>query len=285
MRGAGWYTAPFALGVVLLLLIPALTTFYYAFTDHTGLGDPRFNGVANFRRMGSDPFFHASLRASLIFAALAVPLRLLVATGMGLLLAAPRRLGRWYRAAVYVPTVVPDIVLALTFLWVFNPLYGPMNGMLGALGLPTPAWLGTTWGARGAIVIMMLFPVGEAFLVVLAARRSLDPSVYAAAAVDGASPWQTLRYITLPQLAPLLLLLAARDVILTLQVNFVPAYVLTDGGPGNATLFLPIYIFDQAFEFLGFGYGAAITLVLMAITMGFIALPLLVIRRWGFLRR
>ncbi|MDX1619635.1 MAG: hypothetical protein R3320_01500 [Nitriliruptorales bacterium] len=86
-------------------------------------------------------------------------------------------------------------------------------------------------------------------------------------------------------MAPLLLLLVIRDTILTLQVNFVPAYVLTDGGPANATLFLPVYIFDQAFEFLGFGYGAMLTLVLMTITAQLILLEALVARRMGVLRR
>lgn len=278
------FLGPYVLGTLVLVVVPALMTFAYAFTDHTGLATPSFNGSANVRRLLADPLFAASLRASLIHVAVAVPLRLLAATGLGLLLSAPRRGGRWYRAAVYLPTVIPDVALALLFLWVLNPLYGPLNQILGAVGLPQPTWLATPWGARMGVVFMLLFPIGEAFLVVLATRRQIHARLYEAAALDGCGPWQQLRRITLPLLAPVLVLLAVRDVVYTLQTNFVPAYILTDGGPANATLYLPIYIFDQSFEFLGFGYGAMITLVLLLITAVLIAVQLLLVRRWRILR-
>lgn len=282
--GALALLTPFGVGVVLLLLLPAAATLVYAFTDHTGLSTPGFNGLTNLRRAFADPLAASALRASLIFAAFAVPLRLVLAAGLGIALAAPRPGARLARVAVFLPTVIPDVALALVFLWAFNPLYGPVNQVLGTLGLPEPVWLSTAWGARSAIVTMMLFPIGEAFLVVLAARRSLDPEVYEAARVDGAGAWQQLRRITLPQLAPLLVLLTIRDTIMSLQVNFVPAYVLTDGGPDAATLFLPVYIYDQAFEFLGFGYGASLTLLLLVVTAALITLQALLARRWGLLR-
>jgi multiple sugar transport system permease protein len=284
-RGTWALLTPFGVGVTVLLLAPAAMTFFYAFTSYTGLGEPVFNGLDNLRRGAADPLAAAALRASLVFALLAVPLRLLLATGLGLALAAPRRGSRLARVLVYLPTVIPDVALALLFLWVFNPLYGPVNGLLRTFGLPEPTWLASPWGARWAIVIMMAFPIGEAFLVVLAARRVLSADVYEAAAVDGASPWQQLIHVTLPQMAPLLVLLAIRDTILSLQVNFVPAYVLTDGGPDAATLFLPVYIFDQAFEFLGFGYGAMLTVILLAVTTVLLCLQALLARRWGWLGR
>ena len=280
-RATAWLLlAPFALGVVTLLLVPAVLNLGYAFTDHTGFGTPSFTGLANLRRLVADPLFLASLRASLLFALLAVPLRLLVATTFGIALARPRPGARWQRVLVYLPTVLPDITLALAFLWLFNPLYGPVNGLLGALGLPEPVWLSSTWGARWVIVVMMVFPIGEAFLVVLAGRREIPGELYEAAAVDGASPVQALTRITLPRLFPLLVLLTARDLVLSLQVNFVPTYLLTDGGPEGATLFLPVYVFDQAFEFLAFGYGATITLVLLAITTALVGAVVWLGWRW-----
>ena len=278
------FLAPYAIGSVLLLVVPAMMTFGYAFTNHTGLARPSFNGLTNAQRLLTDPFFAASLRASLIHVVLAVPLRLFAATALGLLLAAPRPGGRWYRAAVYLPTVIPDVALALLFLWVLNPLNGPLNQILGAVGLPQPVWLATTWGARFGVVMMLLFPIGEAFVVVLATRRHINRRLYEAAALEGAGPWQQLRRITLPVLAPVLTLLAVRDTVFTLQTNFVPAYILTDGGPANATLYLPIYIFDQAFEFLGFGYGAMITLVVLLITAVLIGVQLALVRRWRIVR-
>ncbi len=283
--GARPYLAPYALGVVLLVLVPAGLTFAYAFTNATGLNEPSFTGLANVSRMQADPFLPASIRASLIHVGLAVPLRLLVAVTLGLLLAGQRRGARWYRVAVYVPTVMPDMAMALLALWAFNPLYGPVNQVLGAFGLPEPVWLATPWGARWAVVVMLLFPIGEAFVVVLAMRRRIPPSLYDAAALEGYGPFGQLRRITLPLLAPVLVLLAVRDVILTLQVNFVPAYLLTDGGPGNATRYLPVYIYDQAFEFSGFGYAALLTIALMALSTVLVGVMVLLARRWQLLRR
>ncbi len=282
----GWgFLAPYLVAVALLIVVPALLSVGYAFTDHTGLTrDPRFIGLDNFRRLFSDAFFVDSLQASLFHVALSVPLRLLAAVGLALLLAAPRRGGRYYRVAVYLPTVVPDVALAVLFLWVLNPLYGPLNQLLGLVGHPGYNWLADPTTARVGVVLMLLFPVGEGFLVVLAARRLLDGRLYEAAALEGCGPFGQLRRLTLPLLAPVLLLLAVRDTILTLQVNFVPAYVLTDGRPANATLYLPVYIFDNAFEFSGFAYAAVVTIVLMVITAVVVAAQVLMVRRWRVLR-
>ena len=279
-RSAAGFLLPYAVGTLVLVLIPAMLTLRYAFTDFTGLGTSQFTGLDNLRRLGDDPFFAASLRASAFHVAMAVPLRLLAAVALGLLLAAPRRGGRWYRVAVYLPTVVPDIALALLFLWVLNPIYGPLNQVLGAIGLPQPTWLASAWGARVGVVMLLAFPIGEAFLVVLATRRAISGRLYEAAALDGCTPWRQLVHITLPLLAPVLVLLAIRDTVLMLQASFVPAYLLTDGGPANATLYLPIYIYDQAFEFLGFGYSAMVTLALIAITLALVAAQVLLVRRW-----
>lgn len=279
------FLAPYAVAVAVLIALPAALNIGYAFTDHTGLTrDPQFVGLANLRRLLSDDFFRDSLEASLFHVALSVPVRLLAAVGLGLLLAAPRPGGRWFRTAVYLPTVIPDVALAVLFLWLLNPLYGPLNQLLGLFGHPGFTWLAEPTTARVAVVLMLTFPIGEAFVVVLAARRMLDGRLYEAAALEGCGPFGQLRRLTLPLLAPVLVLLAVRDTILTLQVNFVPAYVLTDGRPANATRYLPVYIFDQAFEFSGFAYGALLTIVLMLISAAIIVVLLLSARRWRVLR-
>lgn len=278
-----WFGAPLAVGMLLLVVVPAVANLRWAVTDATGLGPAQFVGADNVRRMLADPLFAASLRASLVHVAITVPVRMVLATAFALLLAAPRPGGRWYRAAVFLPTVVPDAALALLFLWVLNPVFGPLNGFLASLGVAGPVWLAEPWPARVGVGLMMLLPIGEAFLVVLAARRELGTEPYEAAAIDGAAPWQQLRYLTLPQLAPLLVLLTIRDVVLTLQLSFTPAYILTDGRPGHATLYLPLYIFDQAFEFAGFGYGALLSLVMLAVTGGLVAVIVLLARRWRML--
>ena len=282
---AGWlFASPFLLGAFLLVVVPAALTVGLAFTDASGLSPARVTGLDNARTLVDDPLLADALRASGIFLVVAVPLRLLVATGLGLLLAAPRPGGALYRAAVYLPTAVPDIALALLFLWLFNPLYGPVNGLLGVLGLPEPTWLATPTGARTALTVMLLFPVGEAFLVVIAARRSIGPRLYEAAAMEGCSPRSAVRRLTLPVIAPVLVLLALRDTLVALQAAFVPGYILTDGGPDGAIRLLPLYVYDQSFEFFRLGYGSAISVVLLLLTVLVVGLQLLLVRRWRLIR-
>lgn len=286
MRRLNWFLIPVVAGAVVLVVVPALLTLGLGFTHYDALGPPRAAGTGNFRRMWSDPIFWQALRNSLIFAAIAVPLRLGMALGVGLLLARARRGVGAARTAVALPTFVPDVAYALLWLWVFNPLYGPLSAVLRAVGLPGTEWLLGPWGARMSIVIMSLFQVAEAFIVVVAVRSEIPGDLYEIAGLEGASAWQTFRRVTLPLLAPTLVLLAARDVAFSLQATFVPALVLTEGGPNYATTFLPLYVYQNAFEFLGFGYAGAMTLVMFVVTAGMVGIQLVALRRWrGVLAR
>ena len=137
-------------------------------------------------------------------------------------------------------------------------------------------WVVTT---PGAIILMLSFTVGEAFIVALAARQELPEELYAVARLEGAKPWYVLRTVTLPLMAPVLLLLAARDVAVSLQATFTATYLLTDGGPDRATLLLPIYSFDMGFELLRYGYASAMML------LGFLGCLALALLQYRFIRR
>lgn len=286
-RRLRWFLAPVVGGSLLLVVIPALLTLALAFFHHDGLTAPQPAGLDNFRRAAGDPIFRQSLRNSLLFVGMAVPLRLLVALGVGLLLAGRRRGVGSARTAVALPSFVPDVAYALLWLWVFNPLYGPLAAALQAVGLPGTEWLLSAWGARVAIVIMSLFQVAEAFIVVIAVRNEIPAELYEVASLEGSGRWHTFRRLTLPLLAPTLVLLAARDVVFSLQATFVPALVLTEGGPEYATTFLPLYTYQNAFGYLRFGYAAAMTLVMFAVTAAMVGIQLLALRRWrgGLLAR
>ena len=273
---------PYLLGALVLVALPALLSAALAFTRYDALRPPVFTGFANFRFLAADPMVAAAFTSSIVFVALAVPLRILGALVLALLLLRPRRGVGAYRAAVYVPTVIPDVAYALIWLWIFNPLYGPVNVALAALGLPLPGWLAEAETARYPFVVMALFQVGEGFIVLLAALRGLPREALDAAAADGAGRWATFRYLTLPLLVPWLVLLTCRDIILSFQYTFTPAYVMTGGDPYYATLFVPLLIREEAFDRLRFGAGSALMLLVFLASAALILLVYRVFRDRGY---
>ena len=273
--------APYVLGLTALVALPALVTFAMALFEWDLIGSPQWRGLGNFRELWDDEIFAIALRNSLLFVAFAVPLRLAGALILALLYNRRRRGVGAYRTSAYLPTIVPDVAYALLWLWLLNPLYGPINIALDAIGAPTPGWLTDPRAAQSAMVIMSLFTIGEGFLVALAVRQSLPEELYELATVERASPLYTFWRVTLPLMAPVLALLALRDAVYSLQLTFVPALVITDGGPPPyATTYLPLFVYQNAFEYLRYGYAAAATLVMFMATALAVLAQYLIVRRW-----
>lgn len=273
---------PYMTGTFLLIIIPLFLSVILSFFAYDGLSAPVWAGWTNFRDAWQEPLFRVSLVNSVKFIYLAVPLRLLAALGLALLLSRPRRGTGLYRAMVYLPTVVPEAAYALLWLWILNPLYGPLNQILRSLGLPAPAWLVNEKTALPALVMMTLFTIGEGFVVLLAALKFTPREIYEAAWVDGSGRWYAFFHITLPLLKPWLILLVVRDVILAFQSTFTPAYLMTGGGPYYATLFLPMIAFEEAFDRLRFGVGSVIVLLIVLCTLGLLALLFMIFQEWGY---
>jgi multiple sugar transport system permease protein len=271
---------PYALGIMVLVVLPALISFSLAFFQYDGLSEPRWVGTLNFILAYTDELFNLSIQNSLALVILPVPLRVLGAFLVARLMQRGGRFLNWFRAAVYLPSVIPAAAYALAWLWILNPLYGPLNLLLQALGLPTPAWLVEPAWAKPALVLMSFWQIGEGFLVSLAALQDLPSQVEDAAQIDGAGTWGLFRYVTLPLMAPILLLLAFRDAILTFQNSFISILLMTDGGPYYATYTLPLFIYEQGFDLLSFGTAGAALWVMYLLT-GLIVVALYVIaRQW-----
>jgi len=280
-RGIALLLAPYLIGITALIVVPAAITFAMSLFEYDLIRSPNFRGLGNFRELWHDDVFRTSVRNSLWFIAFAVPLRLLGALALALLLHRRFRGVAAYRTAGYLPTIVPDVAYALLWLWIFNPLYGPLNLALGAVSGPTPAWLTDPRAAQAAIVIMSLFQIGEGFVVALAARQAIPGELFELSRVEGASPLYVLRRITLPLMAPVLLLLLARDTIFSFQANFVPALLVTEGGPPlYATTYLPLFVYRTGFEYLRYGYAAAATLTMFALTAAIVYAQYRIVRRW-----
>ena len=273
--------APFVVGVSALVVVPAAGSLVMAFSEWDLVRSPRFVGIANFRELVDDPVFRISLRNSLSFALTAVPVRLVGALALALLLHHRTRLLAAGRVAVLIPTVIPDAAYALLWIWILNPLHGPLNLALGAAGLPTPSWLTQPTPARWAVVLMSAFQLGEGFLLALVARRQVPSELYEIASLSGAGGWSRFVRVTLPVMAPVLLLIAMRDTIVTLQGTFVPALVVTEGGPPPyATTYLPLFVYRNAFEYLRYGYASAATVAMLVVTASILWLQYRLVIRW-----
>jgi multiple sugar transport system permease protein len=263
-RQIALFLVPYLLGTFVLVVLPALATLFISFTDYHAVGTPIWSGLDNFRRLVDTPLVQLSLYNTLLFAAAAVPLRLLGAILVAFLLGGRRKGSGLYRTAAYLPTIMPEAAYALVWLWVLNPVHGPLNLILTALGLPAPAWLAEPGTARLAMILMALVQIGEGFVVVLIARQNVPPGLYEAAEVDGASRWQGFRWITLPLIVPWLLLLLSRDVVVAVQNTFTPSFILTYGGPYYSTTFLPLLIYEISFDFADWGLASAVLVVTYA---------------------
>jgi multiple sugar transport system permease protein len=289
-RGLTLMLAPYAVGLLVLVALPAAVTFALAFAEYDLVRPPDFNGVANFEELLHDRVFGIALLNSLAFALVATPLRLLAALGLALLLHRRFRGVGVARAAVILPTVVPEVAYGLLWLWLFNPVYGPLNAILttgGANGLTVfdrlpPQWLTDPNQARAGVILMSLFTIGEGFIVLLVARQAVPGDLYDLAALEDATWWDVFRRITLPVMAPVLALLFLRDLVFGLQATFVPALVVWDGGPPDyGTTYLPLFVYRNGFEYLRYGYASAATLAMFAVTALIVLVQWRVVRRWS----
>ncbi len=217
--------APFLLGLTVLVIIPAIASLAVAFFDYTPLKSTTFpwDGLDQFSLLGANSQFWRALGNSLLYTLLSVPLRMLGVLGLALFLEKRRKGIGVVRAAAYLPTIIPDVAYALTWLWIVNPLFGPINQVLRSLHLPTQSWLVEGGGALGIVVAMSTWQIGEGVVVTLAALRDIPQDLYDISVVDGAGWWTRLRTLILPLIAPTFLLLLFRTTIMSLQDNFAPS--------------------------------------------------------------
>ena len=266
---------PYLLGSLLLVLTPLLLALGLAFTSYFGFRAPVPTGSRTCR--GSSPTRCSGERSASARWSPWSSCRSGCSWPWGrpcCCRGAAGRPPRWDGASAYLPSVIPDAAWALLWLWILNPLYGPLPALLEALGVPDPGFLTTPWGARLGLVLVLAFQVGEAFVVALAARAVIPARLHEAIEVEGGSPWFATTRVTLPLMLPIVLVLAVRDVVVVVQNAFVPALLVTEGGPANATLTAPLLIYRRAFEYGELGYASTLSVTLLVLTGLAAALPL-----------
>ncbi len=263
----------FILVPVSLLLIfgifPILMALYFSFTDYNIIEPANWIGFANFHKIFQDEFFFVSLRNTLIYTFLYVPLGLIVALGTAILLNKKVRVTNLFRTFFYLPVLCSTVATATIWYWLLNPQYGLLNQLLRLIGIDGPAWLYSSNWAMTAIVIMSVWMTfGGNMMIFLAGLQGINPALYEAADIEGASYWQKFRYITWPQLSKTTFLVTTQLIIGAFQV-FDQAYMLTKGGPGNSTITLVYYIYNKGFGGLEMGYASALSFILFLIIFVF----------------
>ena len=260
------FISPWIIGFFLFLLYPVLSNFHLGMTQYSGFGEPEWIGLRNYQQLLKDPIFWTSLYNTFYYVLLAVPLGVAVAIALAMAMNQKVREVTLYRALLYIPSIAPIFALAMMLIWLLNPRFGLFNYLLGLLHIPAINWLGDTRWSKLAIVLVAQFGAGNIGLIFLTALRAIPARLYDAASLDGAGPWKKFWYITLPLLTPTILYDIIIGIGLGLQV-FVPAYIMTDGGPLNSTMFTALYIYKNAFEYSQVGLAAAVSGILFIINV------------------
>ncbi len=281
-RDAHVLLTPWALGFLLFLVGPAAASLLLAFAEWSPLrsaGDVRWMGLENFARLGADPTFGASFGATLLFAALSVPLTLVLALGLALLVSGESRLAAVARTAIYVPAILSPVVVGALGRWIFDPDDGPVNMALRALGLADQSWLRDPERVLVPLVIVTLWSAGAQMLVFVAALSARDRTLEDAARLDGAGPIARFWHVVLPGLTPVVLFNLVLGLLAALQAFALP-FVMTGGGPGDASRFLVLYLYESAFRHFDAGYASAIAWALVAVSAAAVGLVFWSSRRW-----
>ncbi|MGQ9552699.1 MAG: carbohydrate ABC transporter permease [Anaerolineae bacterium] len=272
---------PWLVGFLLFTAGPMLASIWLSATNYEILRPISFIGGANFAKAIRDPLFSKSLWNTAFYTALYVPLHLLTALLTAMLLNVRVHGLGVYRVIFYVPSIMPSVANAFLWMWIFNPNYGLANALLHTLGLPPQKWLFDEALAKPSFVIMGLWGLGSAMIVFLAGLQGIDPVLYEASEIDGATWWSKFWDITLPMLTPVIFFNLTMGIIGSFQV-FTTAFIATGGGPNNATLFYVLYIYRQGWEFAKMGYASALAWVLFVIILAVTILQFRVAGRWVY---
>ena len=261
------FVAPPVILFLLFTLLPMIMAIGLSFTKYDVINPPRLVGLANFRKMIKDEFFWIALKNTCVYTLMYVPAGLLLSLGAAMFLNADQKMVGLFRTLFYLPVLSSTVATATLWFWILNPQLGLLNGILELFGISGKAWLYDSKLAMFSIVLMSLWAgFGGNMMIFLAGLKGIPPIYYEAAKIEGASKWQMFTKITMPSITKTTFLVSTMLIIGTFQV-FDQAFVLTKGGPGNATITIVYYIYINGFKNLAMGYASSISLVLFAIIL------------------
>ncbi|MBC7237109.1 MAG: sugar ABC transporter permease [Chloroflexi bacterium] len=276
------FAAPWLLHLLLLTLIPLTASFYFSFCEYQIVKAPVFWGLRNYITLfTNDRLFLKSLWNTLYMVLVGVPIRMVLGMAIALLMNTKVKGRALYRTMYYLPSQVSGVAFAMLWGFLLNPQFGVVSNALWGLGIKPPLWLADPDWVKPSFILMGLWGVGGSMIVWLAGLQAIPEVFYEAAEIDGAGRLRRFLSITLPLLSPTTFFVMTTSIIGTFQI-FTQAYVLTAGGPADASLFYALYLYQQAFQFFKMGYASAMAWVLFVIIMGLTLLQLRLARSWVY---
>jgi multiple sugar transport system permease protein len=268
VREAAWaycFLAPFFIGLLLFIVGPVVAAFAISFTTWDLLSPPQWIGMENYQELMGDNLFWIALKNTVYFTAVSVPVTLLLALGLATLMNRKLRGITALRAIYFFPVTASIVAVSLLWAWMYTPDFGIINYLFSLVGLPKVDWLVDPRIAMPSVIIMSVWRgLGFNIVVFLAGLQSIPRDLYEAAQLDGAGGWDQFRQITVPLLTPTIFFATIMGLIASFQV-FEQTYIMTQGGPGNATMTLVYQIFLNGFTYLRMGYASAMSFILFAI--------------------
>ncbi|MER7698984.1 sugar ABC transporter permease [Streptomyces sp. NPDC096095] len=281
------FMSPWLIGFSVFFVYPMISTVYFSFTAYDGFGTPVFNGLDNWTYVFSDyPMFWPSLRNTLWLVIVMVSCRVVFGLGVGMLITKIKTGTGVFRTLFYLPYLAPPVAATLAFVFLLNPGTGPVNAILGDLGLPTPGWFNDASWSKPALTMLAVWGIGDLMVIFMASLLDVPTEQYEAAELDGASAWQKFRFVTLPNISPIVLFAVVTGVIQAMQYYTQPLVAgkvasgviggsgqsFEPGYPDKSTLTLPQLVYNQGFQRFDYGAACVVALVLFALAMAFTAL-------------
>lgn len=262
-----FFILPFILGFLIWFLLPAGIAIWLTFYDWNMIREPIFIGLENFKEIFRDKLFLHSLIVTAKYTLVSVPLSLVLSFFIAILLNSKVKGIAIFRTIFYIPSIVPAVANAVLWNFVFNTEFGLANVVLRALGLPKIMWLQDPDWAMPALIIMSLWGLGGGVVIYLAGLQGIPQTLYEAAEIDGAGRWAKLRHVTIPLISPVIFFNLIMGIIGSFQV-FTIGFLVTAGGPQNATLFYVLYTYRTGIQYFDMGYAAVLAWILFFVILG-----------------
>lgn len=276
------FASPWLIGLLCFTLGPMIASFLLSFADYPLIVAPKWIGLGNYVKLfTNDKLVWQALRVTLLYSLGAIPTMLTFSFFIAMLLNQSIKGVTALRTIYYLPAVISGVPVALLWMWMLNPEFGLVNNVLRWFGIHGPPWFFSREWVIPSFIIMNLWGIGVTMVIFLAGLQGIPRHLYEAAEIDGAGGWSQFRHVTLPMMSPIILFNVVIGIIDSFQI-FTPAFIITNGGPANSSLFYGLYLYNNAFKFFRMGYASALAWLMFLIILALTALVFRLTGSWVY---